>query len=90
MEENAILSEIKTFLDAEGKLKQFPSKYSKQKIAIEYLAGKFESGRSYTEKEVNEIINQNHTFSDWTMLRRFLVDYKFLARTTDGKEYHKV
>ena len=78
---------ISAFLDEEGKIKQWPAA-SKNKIAIVgYLASKFEKNRIYDEKEVNEIINQWHTFNDYFLLRRSLIDYKLLGRTRNGAEY---
>lgn len=78
---------ISAFLDEEGKIKQWPAA-GKTKIAVVgYLAGKFEKDRIYNEKEVNEIINKWHTFNDYFLLRRSLIDYKFMGRTRNGAEY---
>lgn len=52
-----------------------------------YLAGKFEAGREYTEREVNELLLDWHTFADPATLRRELYDYGFLDRSRDGKVY---
>ena len=56
-------------------------------MALEFLAAKFEMGREYSEKEVNEILNQNHTFGDPALLRRELYMKKLLDRTPDGNRY---
>ncbi len=80
---------LKRFLDKDSKLKAWPSRKhrDKQLLALEYLAAKFEPGREYSEKEVNEILNQNHTFGDPAMLRRELFMAKQLDRTPDGSRY---
>ena len=52
-----------------------------------YLAGKFEAGWEYTEREVNELLLDWHTFADPATLRRELYDYGFLDRSRDGKVY---
>ena len=80
-------SELKNFLDVDGRLKQYPSKYKLKIMALFYLASKFEPRRRYTEKEVNEVLKQWHTFSDWSMLRRDLYDREFFNRNIDGSEY---
>lgn len=80
---------IKNFLDENGRLKQWPSKTAAKNMALEYIASKFEEGKIYSEKEVNEIINEWHTFGDYFILRRGMVDNKLLIRTDDGREYHK-
>ena len=58
-----------------------------QVFTLFYLASKFELGKNYTEKEVNQILNNWHTFEDWAMLRRDLYEKRFLWRETKGKEY---
>ncbi|ANW99868.1 hypothetical protein CSTERTH_12930 [Thermoclostridium stercorarium subsp. thermolacticum DSM 2910] len=50
---------------------------------LEFLSDKFEKGKIYTEKGVNEIIKEAHTFNDAPLLRRELYDNGFLDRTRD-------
>jgi hypothetical protein len=78
---------ISHFLDEEGKIKQLPAPNRTKLPVLEYLASKLEEGIIYKEKEVNELINQWHSFSDYFLLRRLLVDYKFIERTPDGAKY---
>jgi hypothetical protein len=69
----------------QGILKSFPRK-EKRKIAIlRHIAGKFQPGRTYTEKEVNAILKD--TFADYVTLRRYLIEYGFLDRKNDGSSY---
>lgn len=84
MEWNVIL---RNFLDANGKLTAFPAKRKMKVYCLFYLAGKFEAGREYTEREVNELLLSWHTFADPATLRRELYDYGFLDRSRDGKGY---
>ena len=78
---------IRNFLDAWGRLIQFPAKRKKKIPALRCLAEKFESGRVYTEAQVNDLLEQWHTFRDPATLRRELYNLRFLERTPDGKEY---
>ena len=78
---------IKRFLDPSGKIKIWPSKTEMKINILKYLSDNFEYGRYYSEKEVNKIINENHTFNDYFLLRRGMIDYKFLRRTNDGSRY---
>ena len=80
-------NEIRNFLDEQGRLKSYPAKRKRQIYALVYLASKFERDRLYTEKEVNEVISNWHTFNDWALLRRDLLDARFLSRKPDGSEY---
>ena len=80
---------LRGFLDKDFKLKVWPSKPEKKRLALAYLAEKFEAERIYSEKEVNEIIKSNHTFNDHPLLRRELFDRGFLDRTPNGMKYWK-
>ena len=81
--------EVQPFFDGDGKLKQWPGKQSKQVIVIGLLAEGFEDGKQYTEIEVNNILNSLHTYRDPVSLRRSLIEYKLLSRSTDGRSYWK-
>ena len=63
------LVQIRHFLDSEGRLKSYPAKHKMQVFTLFYLASKFEPGKNYTEKEVNQILDNWHTFEDWAMVR---------------------
>jgi hypothetical protein len=45
---------------------------------LEYLAGRFEPGRDYTEADVNAILGELH--DDYVTVRRLLVDERLLER----------
>ncbi|MHB1314824.1 MAG: DUF2087 domain-containing protein [Christensenellales bacterium] len=79
--------EIAPFLDSEGRIKQFPARQSAKTAVLDYLAQKFEADRTYSEKEVNAIIINWHTLEDYFLLRRSLVDFRFLGRTPNGAKY---
>ena len=78
---------LRGFLDAEGRVTQFPARRKKQLAVLQYLAGKFAPGIIYTEREVNEVLLGWHTFGDPATLRRELYDDHFLNRTPDGRAY---
>jgi hypothetical protein len=77
------------FLDEEGRLTAWPAKRNKQMLALQFLAGKLEGNRMYTEKEINELLTQFHTFTDAALLRRELYMKHFLDRKPDGSAYWK-
>lgn len=80
---------ISQFLDDEQRIKSWPAKKDRKIAVLYYLSEKFEEEVKYTEKEVNEIIKRWHTFEDFFLLRRGLVDMKFLLRARDGSVYWK-
>ena len=47
-----------------------------------------EKSLEFTEKELNEAIKEIHP--DYSLIRRYLVDYKFLDRDNYGKIYKVV
>ena len=78
---------LKNFLDAQGRLTAYPSKRKMKLYALIYIAGKIEKDRVYTEKEINEVLNNWHNFNDPATLRRELCTHRFLNRDSYGKEY---
>lgn len=61
-----------------GLLTQIPAQYSKRMIALRWLATRFDLDRSYTEREVNELLAPHA--EDPATLRRYLVDAGLVAR----------
>lgn len=83
------MKKIDIFLDGAGKIKQLPRKTEAKRAVLAYLAEKFTCGQDYTEKEVNAIIDSWHTFNDYFILRRELIDFGFMGRKRDGSRYWK-
>jgi predicted transcriptional regulator len=74
-----------TFISG-SRIRFIPAQEKKKLVLLRWLLEKFEKGRTYTEKEVNEIIGLH--YSDYCTLRRYLVDFGFLQRTPFGI-YHR-
>ena len=85
-----LIEELKDYLDSENRLKAWPSRRKYKGLALEYLASKFETGRSYSIREVISIINSMHVFDQAVVLRGELFDNGLLDCTSDGSEYWKV
>ena len=65
----------------DGRLTIMPTVVGKLQIVLEYLVQSFESGRTYSEPEVNALLNAFHP--DHATLRRQLVDARLLTRTNN-------
>ena len=78
---------LRNFLDADGKLTAFPAKRKMKLYALLYLSQKIPADTDFTEREINDILLDWHTFADPATLRRELYDYRFLDRSRDGKVY---
>ncbi len=77
------------YLDEDGRFERLPGKKQKKKLdaMLLELSKKFEQGKIYSESQINDILNQQHSFNDPATLRRLLFGTNILNRTIDGKEY---
>lgn len=78
-----------TQFDDLGRLARWPHKFSVQRIAMWGLWLRFDSGRTYTEREVNDILKAWTTYGDHVTPRRELVEMGLLARKSDCSAYWK-
>jgi hypothetical protein len=69
---------LRNFLGEDGRLHTVPRKRTKLLVVLDHLAQQFEPGRTYTEREVNDVLGRFHP--DHAALRRYLVDEQFLTR----------
>ena len=69
------------------RLKTFPPKEKKKVVILRAIAQEFGQGKTYTERQVNEILKE--IFPDYVTLRRYLIEYGYLRRTRDGSAYWK-
>lgn len=83
--ENKIL---KDYLLPNGRLKTIPSRRKKLLVVMRYLVENFQPGARYSEQEVNQILGQFH--EDTASLRRELIDYRLMARESDGRSYWRL
>lgn len=67
------------------KLAHFPAREKKKIVVLQKIAASFEDGKHYEEKELNSKLKS--IYSDFPTLRRYLIEYGFMARTDDCKEY---
>lgn len=74
------------FINDNGlKLKSFSSKEKKKIIILQHIMSQFESGKRYSEKDINSILKS--IYEDYATLRRYLIEYGFMERTSDCSEY---
>ena len=78
---------LKTFIK-EGRIPALPSQHSKRRVLLEWVAERFETGRVYTEVDVNLALKAVH--DDTSTLRRELIVAKLLARDAAGREYTRL
>lgn len=76
---------MKTYMDEQGALKQFPAKEKKKIILLGEIMKNFKRDVAYTEKEVNRILGR--IYSDYPTIRRALIEYGFMDRSDDCTVY---
>jgi hypothetical protein len=76
----------KYFLEGtKGPLKTFPLKEKQKLVVLREIAKQFQSEQIYNEKEINQILKD--VYHDHVTLRRYLIEYGFLDRKSDGSQY---
>jgi len=79
---------LQAYLNRDGSIRRIPNTRTQMEkfvLLMDYLAAAFETGRTYTEREVNEVLKHFHI--DVAGLRRDLVDMGRLKRERDGSKY---
>ena len=80
------MEEVKKKYFKNDKLMMIPKKEKNKllvlQIVLEMLKAK---SLEFTEKELNEAIKE--IYPDYSLIRRYLVDYKFLERDNYGRMY---
>ena len=75
-----------SYFNKDGTLKNYPSKEKKKIIILEKICESFEKNKNYNEQQVNEIIER--IYKDYATVRRALIEYGFLGRSTDCSVYY--
>jgi predicted transcriptional regulator len=76
---------LKSYLTADGRLKDFPAQQKKLEAILRYVVQEFQPGERYSEKQVNEILARFNP--DTARLRRNLVEFRLMDRQGGGGEY---
>ena len=67
------------------RLRFFPAREKRKLHVLSRIAEEFQEGRRYSEQEINAVLKA--VFHDFATLRRYLIEYGFLERTVDCREY---
>lgn len=76
---------VAKFFDEVGRLTKFPKKEKDKLIVLMEMAKAFKGNIAYSEKEVNQVLK--NYYDDYVLLRRYLIEYGFIARKADGSSY---
>jgi hypothetical protein len=70
-----------------GKIIRWPKKDIERRSVLIYIALKIPQKNILSEKDINELIMQNIIFEDYALIRRELIEHKYIQRTKDCREY---
>jgi predicted transcriptional regulator len=79
---------VENYSTTDGRLKTIPSQSKKLEAILRYVVQAFDVDTHYSEEQVNEILSRFH--DDVASLRRELIGFGLMERTSDGKEYWRV
>lgn len=76
--------------DPQGRLVRWPKKRNQQILCLWLLWSRMPSGETFPERRMNELLNAEHLFGDYALLRREMVEFGLFRRTPDGREYARI
>lgn len=84
------IKQLARYYDMAGRLVRWPLKESHRQICLWTLWSHLPPRQTLNEKAINDIIEGNHLFGDYALLRREMVGRAMLWRTRDGREYRRI
>ena len=80
------MEEVKIKYFKNDKLMMIPKKEKNKLLVLQIVLERLKAkSLEFTEKELNEAIKE--IYPDYSLIRRYLVDYKFLERDNYGRIY---
>jgi len=76
--------------DERGRLLRWPTRAPVQELCLWVLWSRLASRKTFTEKQISELIKGWHVFGDHALLRRALIAWRLVQRTLDGGEYRRI
>jgi hypothetical protein len=86
----AELQKLSRYFDANGRWIRWPTKFSHQDPCLWVLWSKVPPRRTFSEREITELLTANHLFEDPALLRREMSERGMMTRTLDGRVYRRV
>jgi hypothetical protein len=70
---------------SEGVLTKFPPKEKQRLVILREISNHLTLDHKYEEQELNQLLKG--FYDDYALIRRYLIEYGFLDRKTDGSKY---
>ncbi|MEN9710093.1 MAG: hypothetical protein RL441_85 [Actinomycetota bacterium] len=88
MSEDLVRARAARFFNGKGQLQAVPAKQDRKIELLDFLALSFDADRRYSEKEVNELLEE--FYYDFPYLRRMLIENNYLDRDSATGMYWKL
>jgi|EndMetStandDraft_9_1072997.scaffolds.fasta_scaffold06601_2 hypothetical protein len=88
--DHARVEQAARHFDGAGRLVRWPAKVSHQALCLWVLWSKLAPRQAFTEAQINKLLQAQHLFGDYAILRREMFGYGLVSRTRDGREYRRV
>jgi hypothetical protein len=70
---------------SDGTLTKFPPKEKQRLVILREISKQLKKDDMYEEKELNQILKG--IYDDYVLIRRYLIEYGFIDRKSDGSKY---
>jgi hypothetical protein len=70
---------------SDGALTKFPPKEKQRLVILREISKQLKKDDMYEEKELNQILKG--IYDDYVLIRRYLIEYGFIDRKSDGSKY---
>jgi hypothetical protein len=86
----ARLTRLARLFDRNGQLSRWPGKRGMEEPCLWVVWSHIPARQTFSETQLNDLLNTLHSFGDHALLRRGLIDCGMMTRTPDGREYRRV
>ena len=88
--DHARVEKVLRHFDDAGTMIRWPSKTNHQTLCLWAIWSRIPADLRFSEREINQFINESHSFGDHALLRRSMIDAHMLTRTPDGRLYRRI
>ncbi|WP_137132210.1 DUF2087 domain-containing protein [Rhizobium sp. FY34] len=84
------IEQVARCFDVDGVLTRWPGKTAQQRLVLWWFWAALPARRDLTEPEVNAILKRLNGFGDHVLIRRELIDWGMVSRSTDCRVYRRI
>lgn len=84
------IEQVVRCFDADGVMARWPGKTAQQRLALWWFWAALPARRDLSEPDVNAILKRLNGFGDHVLIRRELVDWGMVSRSTDCRVYRRI